>query len=738
MIRYPRERNLMLRNLTDARLRLFIAIGLIIITAAVYWPVLGNKFVNYDDDRYVYNNPRVRDGITPGGVIWALTSTWNSNWHPLTWISHMIDCQIYKLNPMGHHLTNLLLHLANTVLLFFLLTRLTGSTWRSAFVAALFGVHPLHVESVAWIAERKDVLSTLFFVLTMLAYVRYAESPSIKRYLVVTGAFVLGLMAKPMLVSLPIVLLLLDYWPLQRFAQVTKAKKRQRARPPAVRLVLEKAPLFALALGSSVVTLIAQGAGGAMGSLSRLPLGDRLSSVVTGYAAYIMQMLWPLRLGVIYPHPSGYLPAWQVVGSILLLGAISVAAYRLRSSRPYLAFGWLWFVITLIPVIGLVQVGAQFIADRYTYIPLIGLFVAIAWGVATGRMGEWENGRVGAKASPPPPLSHSPILLIAAAIVMLPLCILTFRQIGYWRNSYTLFMHTLMVTTPSATAYTNLGIAFADKGKLDEAIGYYEKALVISPVHVNARYNMGNAFVRKKMYDQAVQQYREAIDLRPESVEAHTNLGSAYAEMRLYDQATAEYGEALRLNPDYLPAKTNFAKLLKDTGNFAGAEKMYRETLNIRPNDPEAHSDLGVALAAQGMLDEAVGEFNRALELDPKLPGAHVNLANVYAQRKEFDKAVEEYRLALSIKPNLLEAHHNLGLVLKMQGNVEGAIAEFRRAVEIDPSMPVAHVSLATALFAAGDYPGAWREIHTCEAVGGRPPKKFLDQLSTKMPDPGR
>ncbi len=742
MIRYRRETYLMLRNMTDARLRLLIAIGLVVITVAAYLPVFGNQFVDYDDNRYVYDNPRVMDGISLKNLSWAFTSIWNSNWHPLTWISHMLDCQMYGLNPMGHHVTSLLLHLANTLLLFLLLVRLTGSTWRSAFVAALFAIHPLHVESVAWVAERKDVLSTFFFMLTLLAYVRYAESPNTKRYLLMTGAYVLGLMAKPMLVTIPIVLLLLDYWPLGRFRQTIKARKKQPASNPTMKLLLEKTPLFVLALGSSVITLIAQRAGGAVNPLEHLPLGERVSTALAGYAAYIWQTVWPLRLGVIYPHPFDSLPTWQVIVSIVLLAAISFLVYRARSDRPYLTFGWLWFVITLVPVIGLVQVGVQFIADRYTYIPLIGLFVAAAWGVAEwcGSMGVWGCGSE--RNAPTRPHSHTPTLPIAAVIVLVSLCFLTFRQVGYWKDGYTLFTHTLEVTKPSATAHTNLGIILAARGKLDDAIAHYKEALEISPGHANALFNLGNALIKKKMYNEAIEVYQQAVEQYQHasgdvSVDAHTNLANAYSQMRMYEEAEAEYQQALAADPSYLPAITNLGNMMKETGRLDEAEELYRRAIAIRPKDPESHSNLGVALAGQARIDEAVEEFDRALALDPKNTGALVNLANVHASRKDYGKAIEEYRRAISIKSDLPEAHHNLGLVLKTQGDLRGAIAEFRKAVDIDPSMPVPHVSLATALFEAGDYPGAWREVHACEAVRGRPPKTLVDQLSAKMPDPG-
>ncbi len=716
----------MLQDISDARLRILIILALTLVTSAAYWPVLGNGFVNFDDDRYVYDNPRVQDGLSTGGLAWAFRSTTNANWHPLTWISHMIDCQIWKLNPLGHHLTNLLLHLANTVLLFTLFVRLTGFTWRSAFVAALFAVHPLHVESVAWVAERKDVLSTLFFLLTLMAYVRYSERPDVKRYALVTALFVFGLMAKPMLVTVPLVMLMLDYWPIRRLAR--QMDRKNGPRPAVRRLLVERIPLFALTLASCVVTMHVQRAGGAFNSTEGVALSDRLSTVAAGYGAYIIKMLWPVELGVIYPYPAGGVPAWQVAGSLLLFLGISVLAWMTRRTRPYLAFGWLWFVVTLLPVIGIVQVGSQFIADRYTYIPLIGLFVAISWGI--GDLLRRQDRLISVTAAP-------------AAILILLLAAGTFAQSRHWKDGYTLFTHTLSVAAPSASAHTNLGIACAERGDQDAAIEHYRKALELDPNHANARFNLGNAYFRKRMFDDAVREYLTAVEQYQQSelsgsARVQTNLGDAYQKLRMYDLAEEQYRKALDSEPDYMPAITNLGTLLKETGRFDEAEVLFRSALGVSSKDAESHSSLGVALAGQNRLDEAIEEFRTAIRLDPKHAGAHVNLANVYASRREFDKAAKEYRMAIKCEPDSMEAHHNLGLVLKMQGDLDGAIAELRKAVDINPSAPSPHATLAAVLYQAGDYPGAWREIHECEAVRGRPPQSLLDALSAKMPDPGR
>ncbi len=444
---------------------LIISLLLIIATFMAFWQVTHCDFINFDDPEYVTDNRHVQDGLTVEGILWAFTTGHAANWHPLTWISHMVDVQLFGLQPGWHHLTNLLFHLANTLLLFLVLNRMTKALWQSAFVAALFALHPLHVESVAWVAERKDVLSTFFWMLTMGMYVSYVARPGLTRYLTLLLCFALGLMAKPMLVTLPFVLLLLDYWPLQRLEQkkppqeVRKPLSKDKKRTPPVKapvqpvdhwplirpLLTEKIPLFVLAVLSSIVTYLVQHHGGAVESLEAFPPSARVANAFVSYSTYMVKMLWPTNLAVFYPHPRWW-PLWQVLGSVVLLIAITVLAIRGAKKRPYAAVGWLWYVGTLVPVIGVVQVGSQAMADRYTYIPLVGLFIIVAWAVPE-LLKKWPY--------------RKEALIVLSALCLLCLFLVTWRQVGYWRNSIALYDHALEVTDANSLIHNNRGTAYS-------------------------------------------------------------------------------------------------------------------------------------------------------------------------------------------------------------------------------------------------------------------------------------
>jgi Tfp pilus assembly protein PilF len=522
-----------------------VGLFLVVLIAGAFWQVTGHGFVNFDDDKYVTENPHVQAGLTRNGLAWAFTTTRASNWHPVTWISLMADSQLYGPNAYGFHTTNLLLHIASALMLFLFLNRVTGSLWRSAFVAAIFGIHPLHVESVAWVAERKDVLSTLFWMLTMWAYLHYTQSPKPTRYLLVVLAFVLGLMAKPMLVTLPFVLLLLDRWPLERLDQ-GNGREHDHTRPWR-KLVWEKVPLLALAAVSSIVTYVVQQRSGAVGSLEVYPLGVRIANALVAYVNYVAKMLWPAHLAVFYPHPGTSLPIWQVAGSGLVLVWITLLAIRARR-RPYLAVGWLWYVLTLVPVIGLVQVGGQAMADRYTYIPLIGLFIIIAWGVPE-LLALWTT-----------EARRRTLLAASAGIVIAALAVCTYLQVGYWRDSVTLFDHAVKVTRRNAVAHNNLGVALVERGELGKAVAHYREALRIKPRYVEAHCNLAIAAIKQGRLDEAIAHCWEALRIRPGDADAHNNLGVALAKQGKLHEALAHFSEALRLDPDKKSARANLAR----------------------------------------------------------------------------------------------------------------------------------------------------------------------------------
>jgi len=484
--------------------RAAVAAAIVVLTLLAFRGVLSNAFVIYDDNVYVTENVHVQKGLDGESIAWAFTTTDGSNWHPVTWLSHMLDVQLFGLDAGRHHGTNLLLHASNAVLLFLLLVRMTGALWRPAFVACLFAVHPLHVESVAWIAERKDVLSTLFWLLTLAAWLSYLESKTAARYLLVVLLYGLGLMAKPMLVTLPFTLLLLDFWPLRRFALALGSRA-------LAGLLREKAPLFAMAAASCVVTLVAQRSGGSLETLEGLRFAERLANAVLAYASYLSKTFWPASLAVFYPHPHAGLLAWSVVGSALLLAGVTALALRLARRAPFVAFGWFWYVGTLLPVIGLVQVGSQSMADRYTYVPLIGLFVAISWGLA-----ELGRGRS---------VRYAVASLAGASLVAL---FVTGRvQVGHWADSVALFEHTLAVTSPNCLAHNDLGIVLFGMGRTDEAIAHFREALRIQPDYAEAHNNLGAALAQTNRVPEALEHFRQAVRLKPGFEEARDNLRKA-------------------------------------------------------------------------------------------------------------------------------------------------------------------------------------------------------------------
>jgi Flp pilus assembly protein TadD len=616
------------------------------VTLALFEPVRNHTFLIYDDDRYVTENPPVKSGLTLKGVIWAFTTMHAANWHPLAWLSHMLDCQLYGLDPSGHHLTNLVFHIASALLLLFVLERMTGSLWRSSFVAALFALHPLHVESVAWVAERKDVLSSFFWMLTMWTYVRYVERPGLNRYLWVLLSFGLGLLSKPMLVTLPFVLLLLDYWPLRRFqfAQSTKNPKLSPSKPIhsnhrrslIFSLIREKVPFFILSGVSSILTIIAQQKIGAVAPLEIYRVDIRIANALISYVRYIEKMIWPHKLAVFYPHPVT-LPLWEVIGSGLLLAGVSVLVIWAARKRPYHGVGWFWYLGTLVPVIGLVQVGAQAMADRYTYIPLIGLFVMIAWGVPE-RLAEWRYRKI--------------IFSTSAGVVLLILMIVTRLQVNHWQNDITLFKHSLAVTSDNFVLHNNLGIVLARQGKTEEAIAHHTEALRISPYNANIHCNLGVAFAEQGKIQEAIAHYAEALRIEPDYVEAHNNLGVALAGQGKIDEAMAHYAEALRIDPHHSIAHYNLGVALGEQGKTEEAIAHFTEAIRIKPDYTLAHGNLGIALARQGQIQEAITCFTKALQINPDYAEGHLNLGFAYLMIGDKDAALKEYKILKTINPD--------------------------------------------------------------------------------------
>ncbi|HEX8943118.1 MAG TPA: tetratricopeptide repeat protein [Gemmatimonadaceae bacterium] len=587
-------------SIPDGNVRWWIALALAAVTVAAYAGVWRNGFVSWDDPSYVSENAHVLGGLTWRGVAWAFTNTQGANWHPVTWLSHMLDVQLFGLDPGMHHAVSLLLHILNTVLLFGVLHRMTGALGRSAFVAALFAVHPLHVESVAWAAERKDVLSTLFWMLTMAAYVAYVERPQRRRYLLLLVVFALGLMAKPMLVTLPFVLLLLDLWPLARYERTTWYV-----------LAREKIPLIGLALALSAVTFLAQQHAGAVQQLAGVPVGLRIANALVSYVRYIGKASWPAGLAALYPFPES-LEGWKVLGAVIVLAAASVLAVAARRRRPYVTVGWLWYLGTLVPVIGFVQVGYQAMADRYTYIPMIGLFIVVAWG-ANELLAAWPARRI--------------ILASVASATLLASVALTYAQVQVWHDGVSLWQHTVAVTRKNFIAQTNLGYELAQRGRFDEAAAEYREALRISPNYILARQNLGLALASQGKYSEAIDAYQTALRLQPANAVLRADFGLALANAQRDSDAIAQYQEALKLQPDLALAHVRLGNALVRQGNVSDAVAHYEQALRVEPSSAEAHNNLGVALASRGSLDEAVVQFSEALRLKPDYTDARNNLA---------------------------------------------------------------------------------------------------------------
>jgi len=577
----------LLKSLADTSLRSLVAVFLVGATVVVFLPVLDNGFICLDDGKYVTGNRRLLGGFTPENVLWSFTTFHAANWHPVTWLSHLLDVRLFGMHPRGHHLVSLLIHAVNVLLCFLVVRRLTGSLWRSGCVAAVFAVHPLHVESVAWVAERKDVLCGFFWLAALWAYSCHVRRPGPARYGLVMTAFFLGLMAKPMLVTLPFVLLLLDFWPLGRM--VPRAAGADPARPVARRfrlrsLVLEKVPLFVLAAASCAVTFQAQTAGSMVKSAEFYPVGVRVANALSSYARYLGKVVYPVNLGLPYPHPGAALPAWQWLGALLLLFVLSGVAVAAIRRHPWLLAGWLWFLGALVPVIGLVQVADQAMADRYVYMPLLGVLIAVVWTI--------------------PPFSRDkPLRTVALGVggvlVFVTLGGLTHAQAGYWHDDVTLFKRTLRVTTENALARYNLGTGLARRGDVAEAIPHF----------------------------------REALRLRPEFGEVHYNLAKALEESGGYDEAIAHYREAVRIMPDYLYALNNLGGVMLRLGRVGEAVTWFEKAARLAPGDPDVRHNLGLALSRQGNFNAAATQFREALRISPGYAAARSALEAITATK---------------------------------------------------------------------------------------------------------
>ena len=727
-----------------------ICIFLAVATLAAYWQVLRSDFTNFDDPMYVTENQYVNTGFTWENIRWAFSVGKIVYWHPLTWVSHILDCQLYGLRAGLHHSTNLIIHIANTLLLFVVLKRMTGAVWKSAFVAAVFALHPVNVDSVAWVTERKSVLSTLFWLLTMWAYAGYAKHGGVYRYLITLLLFALGLLAKPMLITLPVVMLLLDYWPLGRlnFGRILKLSARS---PSILQLIIEKIPFFILSAISCCLSFLSVRRLGITISTELVPMKLRAANALISYVGYIGKIIWPRKLAVFYPYPDK-VAIWQSAGALVLLLCITIVLVLVLRKRPYLGIGWLWYVVTLIPVIGLVQAGLwPAMADRWAYVPIIGLAILAGWGVGD--------------IAPKWRLQWS-VLVFPAAGCLLTLMVCTWRQAGYWCNSFTLLTHALNVTSDNyiahlnlgnvfikekktdeaiqqykkaigihsnyADAHYNLGIALGLKGKydeaireyhivlrleedhwkarfrladalakngqLDEAISYYQKIIVLQPGDAEVYNNFALALVKKGKINEAIEYYNKCLEIKPDSVEVLNNLGNAFLEQEKFDEAVVRFKKALELKPDFAETHYNLANVLRQMGQIDKAAVYYQEALQLGPDNIDAYVGLGLVFAQQKKYDQAIANFRKVIELNPDFAQAYYHLGTIFVEKNEIGKAIEQFRQVLRIYPDDAQMHYNLGVLLVRDGHIDEAISEFRTSLRFDPDLSEARKQLEAAL----------------------------------------
>lgn len=669
-----------------------ISIFLCFITISAYWPVRNYPFINFDDGGYVTENSHVQKGISLQNILWAFspsTSTTDEKndqvdyWHPLTWISHMLDCQMFKLNPHLHHMSNLFFHVLNTILLFLAFVKMTGSPWKSFFVAILFSLHPINVDSTAWIAERKNLLSTSFWMMTILAYIYYAKTPSISRYLLVFISMVLGLLAKPMLVTLPCVLLLLDYWPLNRlplgWQQAPHNQDQNKGiYPQAVfsnatilKAVLEKIPLLAISIVAIGLSMAMLHGKSQVLNKAIAPVPIRIENALVSYAAYLYKTFWPQKLAVFYPFPE-MIPWWKTISALLLLMTITTLVLLQLKNKPYLAVGWFWYLGVLFPVIGLVQGGLwPAMADRWAYVPLIGIFMMIAWGIPD-LMFKWHH--------------KTHFLSIVAAGAILLLFFVTRVQLGYWKDTFTLFNHALDITKNNYIAYYEIGMEYSKKSDIENAEKYLLKAIEIKPDRIDAFKQLGKLAAKQKNYEKALNYYNDALMYAFSDADTMRNIADTLRLAGKTDDAIKYYSDALIINPSDPETHNNLGNALFAKGEIDRAEKEFQTALNLNPNYSDACYNLGLAALKKGKINKAIGWYQKALEIDPNYASAHMSLADILFANGDYAQALIHYTTAHRTQPDDEKCNYNIGVILLMQNRPDEAATYFQNALKINPN----------------------------------------------------
>lgn len=640
------------------------------------WFVFGQtsrfEFVNYDDDHHVYANAAITNGVSADGLAWAFHHSQRDYWHPLDFVSHMVDCQLYGLKPGGHHFTNVLLHAGVSIVLFLVLQRMTGALWLSAFVALVFAIHPQRVESVAWVSQRKDILHGLFFALGLGAYFHYARQAwSWRRYLMVVLLFALGLMCKPTLMPFPLLLLLLDFWPLRRWpgprSPLVSGKPAVIPTSSTKQLLLEKIPMLALSFASCVEA--ATGNRNAFLSSHVLPISTQVGNALVSYIVYVWQMLWPAHLAVLYPYPIGGIPLWQVLVAGSALVSISVAAFILRHRAPYLFVGWFWYLIMMAPMIGFVQAGSYARADRYTYLPHLGLYILLV--SAAGSVLRWRP-------------QWKPVFAGGAVVGIIALISQARLQTTHWRNSELLWTHTLSCTSSNAVAHQNLAAALAKQGRVEDSIDHFQTAIQLNPNMAETHNNLGLLLNTAGRVTEGILHFQKAIALKPSYAEAINNLGMALAQMNQMAQARDRFQEAITARPDYADAQYNFALALTALGKLDEAESHYRKAISINPGFAEAHHNLATVLVRRGAVPEAIGEFQAAVAIKPDYADAHYNLGILFASQQRLPEATSHFEQAIRFAPETVDAHRQLAALLARLGRTNEAAVHLREADRLD------------------------------------------------------
>jgi tetratricopeptide (TPR) repeat protein len=698
-------------NIRHDRQKLIVYVFLTLVTLAVFCQVTQYEFVNFDDQMYVTQNSHIQSGITLDGLRWSFSTTYFEFWHPLTWLSLMLDYQLYGLNAGGYHLTNLILHIMSALLLFWLFNRMTGAIWRSAFVAVLFVLHPLRVESVAWVAERKDVLSMFFGLASIYAYTYYVESSKFSKYLLCLILFALSLMAKSMLVTLPFVLLLLDYWPLGRWPRALKNEGKLcnvyhlekdisvpiKSRSQLIgRLLWEKAPFIFLTIVSSILTFWSQNKGGAVVAMEYLPFPARVSNAIISYASYLGKIFWPVDLAVFYPYEYSF-PLWQILASCFILIGITIAVIYFLKKLPFLFIGWFWYLGTLIPVIGLVQVGMQAMADRYTYLPSIGIAIMLAWGIPL--LFPREDMR-------------KKILFPAGIAFLAVMAFLTWRQCGYWKNSISLSSHALKVTKNNYMAYNNRGSAYAGLGQYQLAIEDLNKSILLKPNYNLAYCNRGIAYNGLGQYLLAIEDFNKAVRLKPDFASTYYSRGTVYSELGQYQRAIEDFNKVIRLESNYVDAYNNRGNAYDKLGQQQLAIEDFNKAIRLKPDDAKAYYNRGNAYAKLGQYQRAIEDFSKAIRLESNYVDAYNNRGNAYDKLGRQQLAIDDFNKAIRLKPDDAKVYYNRGNAYAKLGQKQPAIEDFNKAIRLKSDYVPAYYSRGTIYGELGQYQRAIEDFN--------------------------